>query len=66
MKFYIENFALRLVFCILTCVAATNLGMFVRASLIAHTPFVFSVVQGFLIPLARGVFTTFMWRPKVR
>lgn len=64
MKFYIESFALRLLFCIATCVAATNLGLFIRASFIAHEPFTFDVVKGLLMPLALGVLAAFMWKPQ--
>ena len=62
MKFYIENFALRLLFCIATCVAATNLARFIKASFIAHEPFTFSFVSGLLLPLALGVSAAFMWK----
>lgn len=64
MKFYIENFALRLLFCIVTCVAATNLGLFVRASFITHEPFTFNLVNGLLMPLLLGVVAAFMWKPQ--
>jgi hypothetical protein len=64
MKFYIENFALRLLFCIATCVAATNLGLFIRASFITHEPFAFNFVSGLLFPLALGAVAAFMWKPQ--
>ena len=66
MGFYIENFALRLLFGIVTCVAATNLGMFVRASLITHEAFVFDPVKGLAFPLLLGVLMAVMWKPKAR
>ena len=64
MKFYIENFALRLLFCIATCVAATNLALFIRASFIAHQPFTFNFASGLLLPLALGISAAFMWKPQ--
>jgi hypothetical protein len=64
MRFYIENFALRLLFCIAACVAATNLGLFIKASFIAHEPFAFNYVKGLLLPLALGMSAAFMWKPQ--
>ena len=64
MKFYIENFALRLLFCIVTCVAATNLGLFIRASFVAHEPFMFDFVKGLLMPGALGAVAAVMWKPR--
>ena len=63
MKFYIENFALRLLFCIATCVAATNLALFIKASF-AHEPFTFNFVNGLLLPLALGSSAAYMWKPQ--
>ena len=64
MKFYIENFALRLLFCIATCVVATNLALFIKASFFAHEPFTFNFVNGLLLPLALGVSAAFTWKPQ--
>ena len=64
MKFYIENFALRLLFCIATCVAATNLALFIKASFIAHEPFTFNFANGLLLPLALGMSAAYMWKPQ--
>ena len=64
MKFYIENFALRLLFCIATCVVATNLAIFVRDTFFAHEPFMFDFVKGLLMPLTLGVVAAFMWKPR--
>lgn len=63
MKFYIDNFALRLLFCVLVTVAAANLGYLVRATFIVHEPFAFDAIQGLLIPAALGVFAAVMWKP---
>ena len=64
MRFYIENFALRLLFCIATCVVATNLAIFIRDSFIAHVPFTFDVVKGLVLPLALGMSAAYMWKPQ--
>lgn len=63
MKFYINNFALRLLFCVLITIAAANLGSFVRASFIVHEPFAFNVLQGLVMPTALGVFAGVIWKP---
>lgn len=64
MKFYIENFALRLLFCIATCVVATNLALFIKASFIAHEPFMFDFVKDLVLPLALGMSAAYMWKPQ--
>ena len=62
--FYIENFALRLLFCVGTCVVAVILVTFIKANFIAHEPYVFDVLKFVLFPAALGVLATFMWKPK--
>ncbi len=62
-NFYIENFALRLVFCIVGMFALWNLGSFVGATFIRHEPFVFSP-SNFIIPIATGAIEAFAWKPK--
>lgn len=64
MKFYPENFVVRLLFCIGLTIAAANLGMFVRAEIIAHEPFVFDPVKGLLMPGALGALAGFLWKPR--
>lgn len=58
---YIDNFVLRVVFCIVICIAATNLGMFTRDVIINHGPFVFDALKGLLFPTGLGVITGIMW-----
>lgn len=62
--FYIENFALRLLFCVGTCVAAVVLVTFIKAEFISHEPYVFDVVKCVLFPAALGVLAAFMWKPR--
>lgn len=64
--FYIENFALRLLFCVGTCVAAVILVTFVRAQFIAHEPYVFDFVKCLVFPTALGVLAAFMWKPRTK
>ena len=62
--FYIENFALRLLFCVGTCVAAVLLVSYIRAEFFAHEPYVFDVVKHVAFPAALGVLAAFMWKPR--
>ena len=64
MKFYPENFVVRLLFCVVLTIAAANLGMFVRAEVFAHEPFVFDPVKGLLMPGALGAVAAVMWKPR--
>lgn len=60
--FYIENFALRLLFCVGTCLAAVLIASFIRFSA-AGQPFVFDPMRHLLMPLALGGLAAFMWKP---
>ena len=62
-NFYIENFALRLVFCIVGMFALWNLGSFVGATFIRHEPFTFGA-SNVIIPIVTGVAEAFVWKPK--
>ena len=62
--FYIENFFLRLLFCIFLAVAAANLGIYVREVVISHGTYAFDLIRGLLFPTALGVLAAIMWRPK--
>ena len=64
--FYIENFALRLLFCIGTCVIAVVLGGFVKAQFFMHEPFVFDVFKHVAIPVALGALAAVMWQPRAK
>ncbi|MBQ3300676.1 MAG: hypothetical protein IJH04_00735 [Eggerthellaceae bacterium] len=64
--FYIENFALRLLFCVGTCVVAVILVGFVRAEFFAHEPFVLDVFKHIAFPVALGLLATFMWKPRAK
>lgn len=64
--FYIENFALRLLFCVGTCVAAVVLVTFIRAQFFTHEPYVFDVVKHALVPGALGLLAAFMWKPRAK
>ena len=61
--FYIENFALRLIFCVVTLVVVVLAVGFIRASA-AGMPFVFDPLKHLVLPVALGVVTTFMWKPR--
>lgn len=62
--FYIENFALRLVFCVVTCVVAVIAATFVRAEFFLHEPYVFDALKCIVFPTALGVLAAFMWKPR--
>lgn len=61
--FYIENVALRLLFCVGTLIIVVLAVGFIRASA-AGVPFVFDPLKHLLLPVGLGVVTTFMWRPR--
>ena len=60
--FYIENVALRLLFCIGTLLLVVLAVGFIRASA-AGVPFVLEPLKHVVLPIALGVVTTFMWKP---
>ena len=60
--FYIENFALRLLFCVGTVLVAVLAAGFIRAAA-AGVPFVLEPLKHVVLPIALGVVTTFMWKP---
>ena len=60
--FYIENFALRLLFCVGTVLIVVLAAGFIRAS-VAGVPFVLEPLKHVVLPIALGVVTTFMWKP---
>ena len=61
--FYIENFALRLLFCVGTLIIVVLAAGFIRA-VAAGAPFVFEPLKHVVLPIALGVLTTFMWKPR--
>jgi len=61
--FYIENVALRLLFCVGTVLIVVLAAGFIRASA-AGMPFVFEPMKHLVLPIALGVLTTFMWKPR--
>ena len=61
--FYIENFALRLLFCVGTLLVVVLAVGFIRAS-VAGTPFVLEPLKHVVLPIALGVLTTLMWKPR--
>ena len=63
--FYIENFALRLLFCVGTLLVVVLAVGVIRASA-AGMPFVFDPLKHLVLPIALGVVTSFMWRPSQR
>ena len=63
---YIENFALRLLFCVGSCVAAVLLVGYIKAELIEHVPFTLDVVKHIAMPAALGTLAAFMWRPRAK
>ena len=60
--FYIENFALRLLFCVGTLLVVVLAIGLIRASA-AGVPFVLEPLKHVVLPIALGVVTTFMWKP---
>jgi len=60
--FYIENVALRLLFCVGTLLIVVLAVGFIRASA-AGMPFVFDPLKHLVLPIGLGVVTTFMWKP---
>jgi len=61
--FYIENVALRLLFCVGTVLVVVLAVGFFRASA-AGVPFVLDPLKHLVLPIALGVVTTFMWKPR--
>lgn len=61
--FYIQNFALRLLFCVGTLIIVVLAAGFIRAS-VAGVPFAFDPLKHLVFPVALGVVTTFMWKPR--
>ena len=59
--FYIENFALRLLFCVGTLIVVILAIGFIRASA-AGTPFVLDPLKHLALPTGLGVVTAFMWK----
>ena len=60
--FYIENFVLRLLFCIGTCIAAVLLVLFI-ISIVTSQPLVIDPLRHILLPGALGLLAAFMWKP---
>ena len=61
--FYIENFVLRLLFCIVGMFAIWRGAKYLSRTFILHEPFTFGVID-VLVPLVTGVIETFSWKPK--
>ena len=61
--FYIENFVLRLLFCVGTLFIVVLAAGFIKASA-AGMPFVLDPLKHLVLPIVLGVITTFMWRPR--
>ena len=61
--FYIENFALRLLFCVGTLLVVVLVAGFIKAS-VAGMPFVLDPLKHLVFPIALGVLTTLMWKPR--
>ena len=61
--FYIENVALRLLLCVGTLLIVVLAAGFIKASA-AGMPFVFEPLKHLVMPIALGVLTTFMWKPR--
>ncbi len=61
--FYIENFALRLIFCIIG-MAAIWFGMqFLMSTFITHDPMQLRIID-VIVPLGCGIAQAFTWKPK--
>ena len=62
-NFYIENFALRLVFCIVGMYAIWIGIQFVMDTVIFHDPFRLDIID-YIVPAILGVIEAFAWKPK--
>ena len=60
--FYIQNFALRLLFCVGTLFIVVLAAGYIKAS-VAGVPFVLEPLKHLVFPIALGVLTTLMWKP---
>lgn len=60
--FYIDNFALRILFCVGTAVLASLLGAFVRAEFIVHEAMVIDTFKNLVLPVALGLFAGVIWK----
>ncbi|MBR3159724.1 MAG: hypothetical protein IKG18_11090 [Atopobiaceae bacterium] len=61
--FYIENFALRLIFCIVGMFALWFGLQFIKCNLILHEPMTFGAFD-IVIPLVGGIAEALTWKPK--
>ena len=61
--FYIQNTALRLLFCVGTLLVVVLAIGLIRASA-ADMPFVLNPLKHLVFPIALGVVTTFLWKPR--
>ena len=64
MKFYPENFFVRLIICIALAFAATTLGTYVRQVIIDHGTFTFDMIKNLGLPLLLGVTAALIWKPR--
>lgn len=61
--FYIENFALRLIFCVVGMFALWVAVQFLADKFIFHEEFNLGV-KDYVIPIVMGVVQAFVWKPK--
>ena len=61
--FYIENFVLRILFCIVGFIALWFATKFITRNFIFHEEFNVGVMD-FIIPVALGVVESVIWKPK--
>ena len=61
--FYIENFALRLLFLLAVSLAAVNLAIFVKCTAVGD-PFSFDVVKNLGFPVFLTVVSMAFWKPR--
>ena len=61
--FYIENFALRVIFCVVVLAAITMGVSYLMSTFVWHEPFTFKITNT-IVPIACGVYWAMTWKPK--
>lgn len=61
--FYIENFVLRLIFCVVGLVILWIAVQYIKDVIIFHEAFSLGVFD-FVVPVVCGVVEAFVWKPK--
>ena len=62
-NFYIENFALRIIFCVVCFYAIWFTINFVVSQFIQHSPMHVGIID-IVVPLVCGIMQAYQWKPK--